>query len=270
MPLRRQAGAWYPCASPGWPGQLITSKAVKVQLLAFASAGDALGRQQLEIEIEPGSTVADLVRWLDQRHPGLAPLWPRLAIAVDGELATAATPLSEGMEVALLPPVSGGCDATAIAAAPLALLTEAPIDTAAILGSLADPTCGAVLLFLGTVRNHHRGRRVLRLTYDAYRPMAEARLRTIVSELEAGSASPGHGPLRVAIVHRLGEVGAGEASVAIATVSRHRVAAYEANRIALERLKAEVPIWKREHYEDGEAIWREEETLLVRPPTVSS
>jgi molybdopterin synthase catalytic subunit len=107
------------------------------------------------------------------------------------------------------------------------------------------------------VRNQHAGRKVTQLTYSAYRAMARAALEAIAADLEAA-----HEGLRAAIVHRLGEVGVGEASVVIATASPHRAAAYEANRTALERLKTEVPIWKREHYAGGEAVWREEEPLF--------
>jgi molybdopterin synthase catalytic subunit len=98
---------------------------------------------------------------------------------------------------------------------------------------------------------------VARLTYTAYRPMALAALERIVRELEMT------GEARVAVVHRLGEVPVGEPSVVIAAASAHRRAAYEASREALERLKREVPIWKREHYADGEAAWREEEPLVA-------
>jgi molybdopterin synthase catalytic subunit len=137
-----------------------------------------------------------------------------------------------------------------------AALVEAPIDPQAALAAVAAPARGAVVLFLGTVRDRHRGRAVAALTYSAYRPMAEARLAKIVADLEA--AAPG---LAAAIVHRLGRLLPGEPSVAIAVAAPHRAAAYEASRTALERLKAEVPIWKREHYADGGAAWREEEVL---------
>ena len=112
------------------------------------------------------------------------------------------------------------------------------------------------MTFLGTVRDQHGGRPVEKLIYSAYRPMALEGLERIVADLEAA-----HPDLRAAIVHRLGEVPVGEASVVIAIGSPHRAAAYEASRAALERLKAEIPIWKREHYADGEAAWREEEPL---------
>lgn len=239
---------------------------VRFRVVAFASAADAIGSGELTVELVAGSTVADLRTDLESRFPKLARHWPRLAVAVDGELVQPATELADGVEVALLPPVSGGSEAPAATAPPpeiadRAALSESPLDVAAITALVGDPACGAVLVFLGTVRDSHQGRPVTRLTYTAYRPMAETRLGRIVEELEAGSAS---GRLRIALHHRLGEVPSGEPSVVVAVASPHRAEAYEASRTALERLKAEVPIWKREHYADGEAAWREEEPLTPR------
>jgi molybdopterin synthase catalytic subunit len=231
---------------------------MRVRVLAFASASDALGAGEREIELPDGSDVAALRAELVRRHPELAALWSRLAVAVDGEIAGPDAEIPDGAEVALLPPVSGG-SGPAVAGSPPRLrapLTDGPIDSAAVTDAVASPTRGAVLLFLGTVRNHHGGRAVERLTYSAYRSMAEERLLTIVREIEAEGDD-----LALAIVHRLGEVPAGEASVAIAAASPHRAAAYEASRRALERLKKEIPIWKRERYAGGEEAWREEEKL---------
>lgn len=225
---------------------------MKIRVLAFASASDALGAGELEVELPAASTVADLRSRLEALHPEVAPLWSRLAVAVDGEVVGASAELAEGCEVALLPPVSGGGPAAQLRAE----LTEAPIDVGRLTAAVSAPSRGAVLLFLGTVRDSHRGQRVERLTYSAYRPMAEERLVRIVEELEAAGDD-----LALAIVHRLGEVAVGEASVVIAAASPHRAAAYEASRRALERLKHEVPIWKREHYGDGGSAWREEESL---------
>jgi molybdopterin synthase catalytic subunit len=138
----------------------------------------------------------------------------------------------------------------------IARLTRAPIELEALAKAIASPGCGAVVLFAGTVRDHAGGRRVRAITYHGYERMALAALERIAGELEA--ATPG---LRVALVHRLGEIAVGETSVGIATSSPHREAAYAANRSALERLKHEVPIWKQEHYADGGAAWRETEAL---------
>ena len=228
---------------------------MKIRLLAFASAGDALGATELELEVPDGSRVADLRVRLDREYPKLGPLWPRLALAVDGRIVSGDAPLVDGAEVALLPPVSGGTEDSLRAD-----LVDGPLDTGQVVAGVSGPGRGAVVIFLGTVRDHHAGRPVGKLTYSAYRPMALEGLRKIVTDLEAGSSG-----LRAAIVHRLGEVPVGEASVVIAVASPHRAAAYEASRTALERLKAEIPIWKREHYADGGAVWREEEPLNTLP-----
>lgn len=135
-------------------------------------------------------------------------------------------------------------------------LTELPIDPAPLLAEVAASARGATVLFLGTVRDAHRGRRVIGIDYSAYRPMAEARLAAIERELAAGAER-----LALRIVHRTGALGVGEASIAIAAASPRRDAAFEAARRALERVKREVPIWKLERYDDGSSAWREEEPL---------
>jgi len=233
---------------------------MRVRLLAFASAADAVGGAEQDLEVPPGTTVAALRELLGARYPMLLPLLPRIAIAVGGEVVGDEAPLVDGVEVALLPPVSGG-------RGPLVRLTDEPLDLAAIGADVAGPDCGAVVSFVGTVREAHAGRPVARLTYSAYRPMAERRLGALAEELEER-----HG-VRLAVVHRLGTLSPGEASVAIVAAAPHREAAFAATRECLERLKREVPVWKREHYADGSARWREDEPLLkpVKPvePAVS-
>ena len=224
-------------------------------MLSFATALDAVGSAETEHELPDGSTIADLIERLTAAYPDLALLWPRLAVAVDGEVAAdRAAPLHDGAEVALLPPVSGGsCGPTA------GRLRDGAVDAdtvAAARAGVEDAGKGAVVVFVGNVRNSFGGRPVERITYSAYPAMAERRLERIVSELEA--AEPG---TRVEIVHGLGTLEVGDASVVIATASAHRRQAYDTNRLALERIKAEVPIWKREHYRDGQSAWREEEPL---------
>jgi len=227
---------------------------VRVRLLAFASAADAVGGAEQDLDVPAGSAVADLRALLGARHPALRPLLPRLAVAVGGEVVGDEVELVEGVEVALLPPVSGGNG-------PRARLSDEPLDVAAAVAAVAGPDCGAVVTFVGTVRDEHAGRPVARLGYSAYRPMAERRLSTLVTELEQRHC------VRLAVVHRLGTLEPGEASVVIAVAAPHREAAYAASRECLERLKREVPVWKREHYADGTARWREEEPLVE--PAVS-
>ena len=226
---------------------------MRIRLLAFATAATELGAAESELELAEGATLETLERELVARHPGLAELWPRLAVAVDGELAAPGTALAEGVEVALLPPVSGGDRARA-------RLVDGPIDVEALRVETGHPSCGAVTLFVGSARDNHRGRAVTGLAYSAYRRMALASLERIARQLETGE--PG---LRLGIVHRLGDVPVGEASVVIAAASPHRDAAFAAARTALERLKRETPIWKRESYADGGSAWREEEPLVESP-----
>lgn len=226
---------------------------MKVSVVAFATASDVLGKEAVQVELPAGSLLSDLHAQLITRFPALEPMWPRLAVAVGGQLATADRKLEDGVEVALLPPVSGGAPGPDERVD----VIDQAIRVQDVESMVADAAYGAVVLFLGTVRNHHQGRSVELLTYSAYRPMALEKLALIVRELEAA------GEVKVAIVHRVGDVPLGQPSVVIAVASAHRAAAYEASRQALERLKREVPIWKREHYVDGDVTWREEEPLMA-------
>lgn len=124
------------------------------------------------------------------------------------------------------------------------------IDTTALLADFAAPDDGAVLLFLGVVRNQNDGRPVGHLSYDAYAEMAERVLEEIVTEAE-GRWSIGN----AAVEHRIGRLEIGEVSVAIAISSPHRGEGYEASRYIIEELKKRVPIWKREGYLDGDSRW---------------
>ncbi|MBI3785146.1 MAG: molybdenum cofactor biosynthesis protein MoaE [Deltaproteobacteria bacterium] len=123
------------------------------------------------------------------------------------------------------------------------------IDADAVTAAVADPTTGATVTFIGTTRDHNDGRHVTELEYEAYPEMALAEMRKIGDE--ACRRWPVHA---VAIVHRIGVVPIGEASVVIAVSSAHRVAAFEACHFAIDRLKEVVPIWKKEHFEGGE-VW---------------
>jgi molybdopterin synthase catalytic subunit len=138
-------------------------------------------------------------------------------------------------------------------------LTRSPLDVAALAAEVAAPGRGAAVIFLGTVRDRHAGRAVVGIDYSGYEAMAETTLAAIERELAAE-----HEGLAVRIVHRLGELAAGEASIAIAAAAPRRDAAFAAARRALERVKREAPIWKLERYADGSTAWREEEALA--PP----
>jgi molybdopterin synthase catalytic subunit len=128
-------------------------------------------------------------------------------------------------------------------------IVDTPIDVAGVLASVARPEAGGTALFVGTTRNHARGKEVLMLEYEAFRPMALALMERIAAD--AASRWALHA---VSIVHRCGKVGVGEASVVVAVSSSHRKEAFEACRYAIDTLKKTVPIWKKEFFADG-AVW---------------
>ena len=129
-------------------------------------------------------------------------------------------------------------------------LTHDPIDVSAVVAAVSTEASGAVDLFLGTTRNHSDGKAVTELTYEAYPEMARKEIEKIVQEVHYHW--PAH---KVAVVHRLGSVPVGEASVAIAVSSSHRKEAFEACRFIIDKLKERVPIWKKEHFDDGSSSW---------------
>ena len=138
----------------------------------------------------------------------------------------------------------------AVARAPLAEIVSDPIDPASMLARVGSPADGAVLLFLGTVRERNEGRPVSGMSYEAYESMARAVLAEIAGEV---AAELGHD--RIAVVHRVGSLAVGEVSVAIAVSSPHRDEAYRASRHVIEEIKKRLPVWKLEHYLDGERRW---------------
>ncbi|ANM29107.1 hypothetical protein ABI59_05085 [Acidobacteria bacterium Mor1] len=127
-------------------------------------------------------------------------------------------------------------------------LQQEPIDLNDLLEPLQHDTDGAMALFVGKTRDHHQGRRVERLEYHAYEEMAARELRKVADQAAAQFAITA-----ISLVHRLGVVAIGEASVAVAVVAPHRGAAFDACRFAIDTLKESVPIWKKERFEDGEA-----------------
>jgi molybdopterin synthase catalytic subunit len=209
---------------------------VPVVVLYFAGARDAAGTGRETLAAAP-RTVGDLRRTLAESRPALARVLARSRIAVDQEFADDDAPLRDGAEVAVVPPVSGG--------APLFRVVDRPIALAEVVEAVGGAGRGGVVTFTGTVRDETGGRRVLRLEYEAYVPMAERKLAEIGAEVARA-----HG-VEVAIVHRVGVLQPGEAAVVIACAAPHRTPAFRACEACIEALKRDAPIWKREVYEDG-------------------
>lgn len=205
---------------------------MRVRVKLFAGLRERAGTGTRELELEGGSRVADV--WaplaLGDEPEGLL-------YAVNKEYAVRERELADGDEVALIPPVSGGAFR----------LSEEPLNVAAVIAETADERAGAVALFLGTTRVHSRGRTVLHLEYEAYEGMAE----TVMEEI-AVRLLERYDLCRLAIAHRVGRVGIGETSVVIAVSAPHRDHALTACKEAIDTLKVEVPLWKKEVYEGGE------------------
>ncbi len=146
----------------------------------------------------------------------------------------------------------------------VALVTE-PIDVAALLARVSSPTVGAVVSFLGTVRNVNNNRVVTGIEYSAYEEMAQREMRAIVAEAAANVENV---PPTIAIEHRLGELSLGDVSVAIAVSHPHRAPALDACRYVIEELKKRVPIWKREHYADGTRAWVDNRNSVAMPEVI--
>ncbi len=129
-------------------------------------------------------------------------------------------------------------------------ITDDAIATDEVLSRVGADRDGAVLLFLGVVRDHNGGRPVTGMEYEAYREMAESVLGDIAAEVEERWRTD-----RIVVLHRIGALDVGEASVAIAVSTPHRAEAYAASRYVIEEIKERLPVWKKEHYEDGDRRW---------------
>ncbi|MGI8871235.1 MAG: molybdenum cofactor biosynthesis protein [Candidatus Limnocylindria bacterium] len=210
---------------------------MRVQARCFASLRE-VSAACTELELPPGATLDDAWRALARIHPGLEPHRRYVLTARNAAFARWETPLTNGDEVAFLPPVSGGGDA---------VLTDRPIDVAALEAQVAGRPHGAVVTFVGRARElADDGRIVVELDYEAYPEMAER----VLAEIVAGVRERWPGT-EAAVVHRIGTVPIGDVAVAIVTAAMHRAEAYEANRFVIEAIKERLPVWKRERFADG-------------------
>ncbi len=210
-------------------------------VLYFAAARERAGVSSEQVEaLPPPGTVRALLELLGERHPALQPLFPHLRVAVNQSFVELEDVVPEGAEVALIPPVAGGGG--------LFRVVERPPTLEEVVEAVKDAARGGLVTFTGVVRAESRGQRVVRLTYEAYGAMAERVLAAVGREAEA--RWPG---TQLAIVHRVGVLVPGDVAVTIAAAAPHRAEAFQACRFAIERLKEDVPIWKRETYLDGES-----------------
>jgi molybdopterin synthase catalytic subunit len=225
---------------------------IGIRLKLFGALRDeAGGDREIALEVEDGLDVAGLRSLLAERWPAVERYGDRLAVSVNLEVAGPQVALSEGDEVALLPPVAGGAGART--GAPRSerrcTISEAPLDEAQVVARVSGDDTGGIVSFVGTVRNQARGHEIEHLEYEAYPEMAEREMQKIADEAEG--RWPG---TRVAIAHRVGHLKIGDAAVVVVAAAPHRGEAFEACRFAIDTLKVTVPIWKREVATDG-AYW---------------
>jgi molybdopterin synthase catalytic subunit len=213
------------------------------------------GRPSEDAEFPESADLRAVFDHYATRYPRLRELAASIVMARNQEFAPLSSALSEGDEVAFLPPVSGGISTTSEICRDghYFALTRHAIDTRAVVARLLTGAEGAVVTFEGTARNNTKGRATRCLDYECYESMALKMMVQIGLEI-AGQFEIG----RIAMVHRLGRILIGEASVAIVVTAPHRRAAFDASLEGINRLKRLVPIWKKEYFVDGE-VWVEGE-----------
>ncbi|MEO7145511.1 MAG: molybdenum cofactor biosynthesis protein MoaE [Bryobacteraceae bacterium] len=225
-------------------------------MLFFGMLKDITGVSEDKLELAGGGSLAAVFEHYAARFPRLRELAPSIVLARNQEFAAPDAPVFDGDEVAFLPPVSGGSDVYTHeihdeAEGNFYALTRQPIDARAMVARLVRGEDGAVVCFEGVTRNNSKGRQTESLNYECYEAMAVKTMAEIGRAL-AGAYAIG----RIAIVHRLGRLKVGEASVVIVVTAPHRRPAFEASLEAIDRLKRLVPIWKKEYFVDGE-VWVE-------------
>lgn len=218
---------------------------MRVTVKLFARLRELAGAGRLDRTLAEKATIADLIESLQQEFPKLAEAAPKTIISVNHEFADLSTPLAEGDEVALFPPVSGGSGAEPVKFA----ITFDPISLDEMAARVVKPETGAVAVFGGVVRNVSAGKDVERLEYEAYEEMAVAKLKQVAAEARQQWPKI----VDIAIVQRIGRLEVGENAVVVAVSSPHRGdGCFEACAYAINRLKEIVPIWKKEFGPDGD------------------
>lgn len=237
----------------------------RVHVKFFAIFREMVGTKSEWKDIAEGTTVEQLWEEYAARNPRVGTLRVRAAYAVNQRLVQSNLVLRDGDEVGFLPPVSGGAPARTRERSRRvqtkdATLTRQPLDLGALVKRVAFPGAGAIVTFSGVVRHNARGKAVKHLAYEAYPEMAEATLRDIIAEIKERWPDA-----RVVMAHRIGKLKIGDASLIIAVAAPHRPEAYAASRYALERVKAILPVWKKEFAVDG-AYWVEGPVAGEWPP----
>ncbi|BAH45168.1 probable molybdopterin converting factor MoaDE [Brevibacillus brevis NBRC 100599] len=211
-----------------------------ITILLFAGLAERANAREVQLTLSEGATVSDLLQAVEKEYPALSALLGSCFVSINHEYAAKNQVISADDEIALLPPVSGGEENPRFA------ITEEPISADKLVRLVSNPHAGAILTFVGTVREFTHGQRTVYLSYEAYAPMAVEKMKQVAAEIE--ERWPG---AQVAMHHRIGHLTVEEIAVVCAVATAHRNESFEAGRYAIERLKQIVPIWKKEMWEDG-------------------
>ena len=227
---------------------------MNIKVLFFGQLKDITGLREDLLQLGEGAHLETVFEHYAGRFPRLRELSKSIVLAQNQQFAAASAPLSEGDEIAFLPPVSGGSGPylKEIVHEPeghFFALTRDAIDTESLRRRLLQGQDGVMVNFEGVLRNNTKGRATRYLDYECYEEMALKMMAQIGVEIAAQ-----HAISRIAIVHRLGRMEIGETSVAVLAFAPHRRPSFEAALEGIDRLKKLVPIWKKEYFEDGE-VW---------------
>jgi MoaE-MoaD fusion protein len=216
---------------------------VRIRVLFFGILRDVTGLREDSIDVPEGGQASAVFDQYAAQFPRLREMSASIVLAVNQKFCAPSTRLSEGDELAMLPPVSGGTEDDYFA------LTRDAIDAAALGRRMLRGEDGAIVTFEGVTRNNTKGRPTRYLDYECYEPMALKTMAEIGREIARE-----HQISRIAMVHRLGRVEIGETSVVVIATAPHRRPAFEAALEGINRLKRLVPVWKKEYFADGE-VW---------------
>ena len=231
---------------------------VRVRVLFFGMLRDIVGAAEQHVELEDGARLTSVFETFARQFPMLKGMESSIVLARNQEFCERSAAVAEGDEIAFLPPVSGGSgrythEISDPEKGHFFALTREPVDAAAVARALLLGEDGAIVNFEGVVRNNTKGRPTEFLDYECYEPMAIKTMAAIGRDIAAT-----HAVSRIAMVHRLGRMQIGETSVAVIVSAPHRKPAFDAALEGINRLKRTVPIWKKEHFSDGE-VWVEGE-----------
>ena len=218
---------------------------MKVSVHYYAAAKDLTGCESSTFEFAPESIPqAEIRSAIVDRFPSLAAFLERMRLAVNGDFVDAVQPLQDGDRIDILPPVAGGSPIV------LCRITDQEISLDEVRKAVEHPGAGGVCIFHGVVRDHADGERVSRLDYEAHESLAEKEMKRVLEGVAAEQAG-----VRIAAVHRIGELGIGDVAVCVAASAAHRDDAFAACRKAIDRIKETVPLWKKEWGPGGDAHW---------------